>query len=417
MNSINIPKEWKIEKLERVCKSIRSGGTPSRGNAEYFGGTIPWVKMTDLKTDYIFDTEEKLTPEGVKRSSAKIFPKDTVLIAMYTYDMGKTAILGVDAATNQAICGLECNKNLIPRFLYYFLKIQQDEIRKLGSGGAQPNINQGKVKNLEIPIPVIEIQEKIVQKLDYVIGQLEEKKKVIFKLQKNKAQAIERLIKNSKGFLFSSLLKSEKLEDVILGDLILDMKLGTNQKASYNSKGIPVLRMPNIQDGRIDYSDLKYSEFSKKDEPKYLLQKGDVLVNRTNSAELVGKSAVFEKDEKFAFASYIIRLRVDKTKINHQFLSSYLNSPLGRNYIEQVYIKTAGQANINSENLREMHILLPSIKSQEKILENLVNLNSSISKLEKQLEHLKQSEEQMKNHLEILVKNILITAFSGKLVN
>jgi len=154
LSQIQYPDDWKLQTVQESCVTITSGGTPSRTNPEFFGGKIPWVKMTDLKTNVILDTEEKLTDKGVKDSSAKLFPKNTVLIAMYTRDLGKTAMLGINAATNQAICGLQPKDTLLPKFLFYFLKSQIYVLKKLGRGGAQPNINQHKIKTLQIPLPL-----------------------------------------------------------------------------------------------------------------------------------------------------------------------------------------------------------------------------------------------------------------------
>ena len=106
-----------------------------------------------MKKDLILDTKEKITKEGLENSSAKIFSKNTILLAMYTEDMGRTSILGIEGTTNQAICGLEVNSKILSKYLFYFLKSQKNVIDRLGKGGAQPNINQNKVKNLEIVFP------------------------------------------------------------------------------------------------------------------------------------------------------------------------------------------------------------------------------------------------------------------------
>ena len=107
MSKILVPKGWESKKISDVCKEISSGGTPPRDNLDYFNGDIPWVKMNDMKYDLILDTKEKITKEGLENSSAKIFPKDTILLAMYTEDMGRTSILGIEATTNQAIAGFK----------------------------------------------------------------------------------------------------------------------------------------------------------------------------------------------------------------------------------------------------------------------------------------------------------------------
>ena len=116
----NIPKHWQIKKLGEVCETT-SGGTPSRSKSNYYNGNIPWVKSGELDKGLILDTEEKITEEAIKNSSAKLFPKGALLIALYGATIGKLAFLGVDAATNQAICGIYKNENLNSNYLYYFL--------------------------------------------------------------------------------------------------------------------------------------------------------------------------------------------------------------------------------------------------------------------------------------------------------
>tara|TARA_B100001123_G_scaffold216888_1_gene244877 strand:+ start:657 stop:2129 length:1473 start_codon:yes stop_codon:yes gene_type:complete len=181
--TVQIPKGWKLKKLSDVCKKITSGGTPNRGNLEYFGGDIPWLKIGDLNDGEITNSKEKITKSGLENSSAKLFPKNTVLFAMYGATIGKTGILKNECATNQAICGMISGEKILPTFLLLLLQSKFYQIRKMAEGGAQPNINQNKLKNLEFLLPPISTQKKIVQKLDDILGQLEEKKKEILNMQ------------------------------------------------------------------------------------------------------------------------------------------------------------------------------------------------------------------------------------------
>jgi len=161
-------KDWEIKKLEDHA-FITSGGTPRRNRPEFFDGTIPWVKSGELKDGFVFDTEEKITQEGLDKSSAKVFPIDTVLIAMYGATVGKVGMLKVEATTNQAIAGIQPKKGeLDPYFVFYFLLLTAPILVKRSIGGAQPNINQGMVKKLIIPFPPLETQKQIVAKLSAV---------------------------------------------------------------------------------------------------------------------------------------------------------------------------------------------------------------------------------------------------------
>lgn len=156
-----IPEEWNLVKLYEICKKITSGGTPLRINSSYYGGNIPWIKSGELNNGYLYDSEEKITIEGLQNSSAKIFPKNAVLIAMYGATIGQTAILGKEASTNQAICALIPDKSLHYLFLHQYLIFKMRNIINLGTGAGQPNISQEIIKNIRLPLPGIKEQQKI----------------------------------------------------------------------------------------------------------------------------------------------------------------------------------------------------------------------------------------------------------------
>ncbi|EES71713.1 type I restriction modification DNA specificity domain protein [Paenibacillus sp. oral taxon 786 str. D14] len=144
--------EW-IEKKIHEIGDTSSGGTPSRSVPTYFNGNIPWVTTSELNDNYIRSTAEKITSEALNNSSAKLFPKGTVLMAMYGATIGKLGILDVDATTNQACCALFFNKDIDSVFMYFLLLYHRTEIIELGSGAGQPNISQMIIRNLTFTIP------------------------------------------------------------------------------------------------------------------------------------------------------------------------------------------------------------------------------------------------------------------------
>ena len=147
---------------------IGSGGTPAKSHPEYYNGDIPWVKTGDLKSEYLFEVENFITEEGVENSSAKMYEKDTVLIAMYGATIGATSILKMSACTNQACAAFKKNEKVIPEYLYYFLKSKKEKFVKDGVGGAQPNISVGYLKKTEMELPLLKEQRKIVDILDRI---------------------------------------------------------------------------------------------------------------------------------------------------------------------------------------------------------------------------------------------------------
>jgi type I restriction enzyme S subunit len=156
----------KVVKIGSVFR-IASGGTPSRSKPEYFiNGTIPWVKTGDLKGKYANEPGEYITEDALKNSSAKIFPKNTILLAMYGATIGACSILPFEAATNQACGAILPNDNCDVTYLFYYLKSIKDELIGRGVGGTQPNISGSIIKDTKIPLPPLPQQQKIANILD-----------------------------------------------------------------------------------------------------------------------------------------------------------------------------------------------------------------------------------------------------------
>jgi type I restriction enzyme, S subunit len=163
----NLQTTYPVVKISDIAKTT-SGGTPNRSNPEYYNGTIPWVKSGELKDSVIMSSEEYITEDGLKNSSAKLFPKGTLLVAMYGANIGKTGILNFDATTNQAACAIFPKIDISRDFLYWFFKQQRLDFIAIAKGGAQPNISQTVINNASIVIPELEIQDKIVKFLQRI---------------------------------------------------------------------------------------------------------------------------------------------------------------------------------------------------------------------------------------------------------
>ena len=153
-------KDWNIVRLGDICKTC-TGGTPSRNQREFFGGSIPWFKSGELEDSIITSSEEKITSEGLENSNAKIFPKGTLLIALYGATTGKVGLLGIDASTNQAICAIFPNEKVNSKFLFYLLIQYRPSILLERCGAAQPNISQDIIRKMEISIPPLPEQRQI----------------------------------------------------------------------------------------------------------------------------------------------------------------------------------------------------------------------------------------------------------------
>ena len=166
----NLPKR-KIGDIARVT----SGGTPSRDNPTYWGGDIPWIKTGELIDGDNFESEEHITQEGMERSSAQLFPAETILIALYGQGQtrGRTGRLMIEATTNQACCAILPTPDILdPRFTQYWQRSLYYKMREKSHGGAQPNWNGGMIKNIEIALPPLEEQRRLVAYLDGLQAQV-----------------------------------------------------------------------------------------------------------------------------------------------------------------------------------------------------------------------------------------------------
>lgn len=158
---------------------------------------------------------------------------------------------------------------------------------------------------------------------------------------------------------------------VPLGELTTFVQYGSSERANSSGLGVPMIRMNNLQANGWDLSDLKHIELEEDVLNRYLLQQGDLLFNRTNSKELVGKCEVFKEEGDWVFASYLIRVQLDANKILPDFVSSFLNSPAGRIQIDQVSRQIAGMSNVNAEELRQLEIPLPPMLIQRQLIAEL----------------------------------------------
>lgn len=158
--------KWPLVKISDFCQT-GSGGTPSREVLEFYQGNIPWIKSGDLRENIVTSATEFISDEAIQKSSAKIVPCGAILVAMYGATVGRMALLGIDAATNQAVC------NVVPdpskadtKYVYYALLSKVPDFLRSAIGGAQPNISQGLIRTTEIPLPPLPEQERIAAILD-----------------------------------------------------------------------------------------------------------------------------------------------------------------------------------------------------------------------------------------------------------
>ena len=170
-------------------------------------------------------------------------------------------------------------------------------------------------------------------------------------------------------------VKKNHWPTVSLGDISLSSKYGTSAKASPDAVGCPVLRMGNIVDGYLDVSDLKYAQLPDAERAKYQLQRGDILINRTNSLELVGKAATFDRDDaEWIYASYLVRIRIDSSRAVPDYVTAVINSRIGREFVLRTARRAIGMVNINAKEMESFPIPLPAVSVQRDFVERLAEV-------------------------------------------
>ena len=367
------------KKLGEICDFI-SGGTPSKSKNEYWkNGNIPWIKISDFKDKYIKFSEEKITKIGLENSSAKILKKGTILYTIFA-SVGKVAILDIEATTNQAIVGINLKEdNSIDKdFLYYFLSSIENNIKKQARGVAQNNINISILKNINIPILPMSFQKNIVKTLNKLENILEN--------FKQKKLLINFLNKSLFSRMFGDIKTNDKNWEIKKLGEVVETQYGTSKKATSVVGEFPILRMNNITySGEMDYKDLKYIELSDSEKEKFLLKKGELLFNRTNSKELVGKTGLFNLDIPMAFAGYLIRIKPSNL-IHSKFLLFFMNSEFMKKLLYNKAKNIVGMANINAKELEDFSIILPPIELQNKFAERVEKIEKLKFEIEKSIE-------------------------------
>jgi len=341
---------WITKPIGAFCRT-GSGGTPSRQQeSRFYGGSIPWVKSGELKESIVFETEETITEAALAESSAKIIPPGALLVAMYGATVGRIAILGIEAASNQAVCHIVPNESAADqRYLFYALRTQIPRWLEQRVGGAQPNISQQIIRDTQIPLPPLEEQRRIAAILDKADA-----------VRRKRQQAIaltEELLRSAFLEMFGDPVTNPKgWNSVNLRSQIAELRYGTSVKCDdiKANAALPILRIPNIVGEQISWNDLKYAELEAKEVTKLLLKPGDLLFVRTNgNPEYIGRCALFEEGYSNAlYASYLIRARLkSNARLYPAFIRDIISFPTYRSHLVREARTTAGNYNINTEGL------------------------------------------------------------------
>ncbi|MBP5601887.1 MAG: restriction endonuclease subunit S [Treponema sp.] len=353
----------------------------------------------------------------------KIVKNDFIAYNPYRVNVGsigiKKASLKNDYISNAYVV-FSTKEKLLADYLYLLMHTPRFNqlIRDNTTGSVRQTLSFENLCKIAVPVPTITEQNSILQKYQEIIAQANKLESKAEELSQNISNELINLLgitvgaKSEKNHSVLTFVKYSKCSrwdvDYILGkhsvdyiftskypiintrNIILSCQYGSSSKADKNSNNTPVLRMNNIQDGEFNINDLKYLNLSQKDLTTYKLNKGDLLFNRTNSKELVGKTAVFEYDGDYVFASYLIRVVIDSTKANVHYINYLFGSQIIRDQINSISRQITGQANVNAEELKDLIFPLPPLPIQNKIVSHINQIKKQVKDLNEKAKDLRE---------------------------
>lgn len=344
-------------KLGELCDVV-SGGTPSRAITEFWeGGTIPWIKIGNIKGKYVGEVDEYITQAGLEGSSAKILSAGTILFTIFA-TLGEVGILTIKACTNQAIAGITIKNQseALTDYLYYFLKSKESHVTALGRGVAQNNINLSILRNFEVPIPALSTQKQIVDVLD--------KAEKIIEARQQQLQKLDELVKAR----FVELFGDGNHPHIALIDLIIEgagLSYGIVQPGDDGTGDMGVLRPVDMVDGKISTASIKYIDRSIGDGFKKTELYGDELLITVRGT--TGITALTDiRFNGMNVTRGIAVVRYDRNKINPVYLNAYLNTDESQRYIQE-HTRGATLQQINLSDLRVQQIMVPPLALQEQM--------------------------------------------------
>lgn len=310
----------------------------------------------------------EIRPSEAPSRARQLVRSGDVLVSTVRPNLNAVAIVpdeldGATASTGLTV--LRSNRTkLHPLYLYHWVR-SPSFVRTMtarATGASYPAITDRIVKDSTLPLPPLAEQQRIAMIL--------EKADSIRRLRRKSLQVLDEFLRSQFLETFGDPVRNEKGWELSrIGDLVVDVQYGTSAKANTERRGLPVLRMNNItRSGKIDLDEIKWCEVSPPELAKYTVRRGDMLFNRTNSPELVGKTAVWNRDDVFAFAGYLIRVRFDETRVLPEFVSSYLNSSSGKRMLFEKAQPSNNMSNISASGLKRLPIPLPPVDVQRQYL-------------------------------------------------
>jgi len=393
-----VPEGWKLSTIQEIA-NVSSGGTPSRKNDTYWNGNIPWVTTAEVQFKVIKDTSEKITEKGLANSSAKLFPVDTILMAMYGQGKtrGQVAKLGIEASTNQACAAIVLHPDYEVDYYYQFLVSQYENIREMANSGGQENLSGGIVKSIQVPVPPLPEQKKIAQILSTWDKAITTTEQLLANSQQQKKALMQQLLTGKKRLLDKNGVRfSGEWKDVEIGKVLKEVKRPVDWDDDAEYKLLSVKRR---SEGVALREVLKGSNILTK--KMNVAHSGDFLISKM---QIVHGAAGLVSDEFDGFHvsdSYISLIPKDENKLDIHFFAWFAKQKL---MYHKAFLCSYGvhieKMTFNFKLFLKEKIKLPvSIEEQQKIASVLSAADQEVTTLQQQLGQLKQEKKALMQQL------------------
>ncbi len=390
-----VPNGWKLSTIEEIAK-VSSGGTPSRKNDTYWNGNIPWVTTAEVQFKVIKDTSEKITEEGLANSSAKLFPVDTILMAMYGQGKtrGQVAKLGIEASTNQACAAIVLNPDFEVDYYYQFLVSQYENIREMANSGGQENLSGGIVKSIQVPVPPLPEQKKIAQILstwDKAITTIEQ---LLANRQQQKKALMQQLLTGKKRLLDENGVRFEgEWKDHFLGEIVEITTSGSKSAFVSESGHNFIIDMGSVsREGKLIPSKRTTLESDFLEVGQLVMPKDDI-----GGGNIIGRVGLILEANKYVLADHVYAMKVlkhDSVFIGYLINSNKVNKSLRRR------ANGTAQLGLGKNDVEKQVLHMPaSVVEQQKIAAVLSTADQEISALQQKIDALKQEKKALMQQL------------------